>query len=118
MSASQTAARLGAHRPKTPSVVRVGITLAGLLAVTVAFGAWSSSRSTSPAPSAHAAGAVSKAFNKNALMKWNSADCKKDQSAGTITYVSPFGISAGIAIGPAVMAQDLGFYKVVPERVA
>ena len=46
------------------------------------------------------------------------ARCKRNQAAGTINYISPFGYDAAATIMEVFMAQKLGYFKAMCLKVA
>ena len=77
------------------ALTKVGATLVGLLAVTVAFVASSSAKTVNTHHSATAASGT----------KLTGKQCAEDKAAGTINYVSPFSYSASAGVIDVVEAQ-------------
>jgi ABC-type nitrate/sulfonate/bicarbonate transport system substrate-binding protein len=85
-----------------PSILRVAGALAGLIAVTIAFAAWSSASVT------HASERASKG---SAATKLTGKECKEDRAAGTIHYVTPFGYSASPGVIDVFWAAHQNLFK-------
>ena len=89
-------------RASLPSIFRIGVTMAALLAVTVSFAAWSS---------AHSTAAVKSSAAKAHSNQLKGKACATDRKAGTITYITPFGYSGSPGIIDIFEAEHLGYFK-------
>lgn len=89
--------------------------LAGVVLVALAVGGFAAVGSTALGGSTARTGASAQSAG-SALI--TPARCKRNRTAGTINYISPFGYDAAATIMDVFMAEKLGYFKALCLKVA